>query len=261
MDELAYFAGFARSLADVAREETLPRWMEAGAARNKAGEGRFDPVTEADIAAERAIRAVIEREHPDHGVAGEEFPDRPAEGPWTWSLDPIDGTRSFVCGMPTWVTLIGLLRDGAPVLGVIDVPRLDERYIGFGDTAVLTTAGGERALRTSGCTSLADARFSATDPFLFAGDEQHAFERLRSRVRTTRYGHDGYAYARLAAGSIDLVVESGLQPYDYNALIPVIRAAGGSVGNWDGGGDMSQGRIVAAATRELFEEAVRVLAG
>jgi myo-inositol-1(or 4)-monophosphatase len=259
MEELNRYADFARTLADAARHETLPRWMDAGAARNKAGEGKFDPVTEADIAAERAIRALIEREFPDHGIAGEEFPDRPAHGPWTWSLDPIDGTRSFVCGMPTWVTLIGLLHEGEPILGAIDVPRLDERYVGYGDKAVLITATEERTLRTSGCTRLAEARFSATDPFLFAGLEQQTFERLRARVRTTRYGHDGYAYARLAAGSIDLVVESGLQPYDYNALIPVIRAAGGSVGNWEGGSDMSAGRILAAATPELFEEVLDLL--
>lgn len=260
MEDLDRYAAFAGRLADSARQETLPRWMEAGAARNKAGEGRFDPVTEADIAAEKAIRTLIERELPDHGIAGEEFPDRPTNGPWCWSLDPIDGTRSFVCGMPTWVTLIGLLRQGEPVLGLIDVPRLGERYLGYGETAVLTMPDGDRPLRTSCCTALAEARFSATDPFLFAGAEQQAFERLRAAVRTTRYGHDGYAYARLAAGSIDLVVESGLQPYDYNALIPVIRAAGGSVGNWDGDSDMRAGRIVAAATRKLFEEAVEVLA-
>ena len=261
MEDLSAYADFACTLADAARRETLSRWADAGAARNKAGEGRFDPVTEADVAAEKAIRALIEAAHPDHGIKGEEFPERTADGPWCWSLDPIDGTRSFVCGMPTWVTLIGLLRDGEPVLGVIDVPRLGERYVGFGDTAVLTTPEGDRSLRTSSCTSLAEARFSATDPFLFAGAEREAFERIRSAIRTTRYGHDGYAYARLAAGSIDLVVESGLQPYDYCALIPVIRAAGGAVGNWEGGTDMSAGRILAASSQELFDEAVAILAG
>ncbi len=253
-------AEFAMRLADAARAETLPRWRGAGAARNKAATG-FDPVTEADIASEQAMRALIERAFPDHGIAGEEGDDRPANGPYCWSLDPIDGTRSFVCGMPSWVTLIGLLENGKPVLGLIDAPRLDERYIGHGGTAMLIDSEGGHPLQTSGCTRHGEARLSATDPYMFSGAEQAAFEALRAACRTTRWGHDGYGYARLAAGSIDLVVESGLRPYDYNALVPVIRAAGGHVGNWSGGEDLGAGQIVAAATAELFDEAMRMLAG
>ena len=136
-DDPAEFVGFAQRLADAARGETLARWREAGEARNKATDGRYDPVTEADVAAEQAMRVLIERSFPDHGIAGEETAERKARSAWCWSLDPIDGTRSFVCGMPSWVTLIALLRDGEPVLGVIDAPRLRERYIGHGGSAFL----------------------------------------------------------------------------------------------------------------------------
>jgi myo-inositol-1(or 4)-monophosphatase len=257
--DLEQLADFARRLADAARTETLPRWRGAGEARNKALDGSFNPVTEADVAAERAMRALIEAEHPEHGIAAEELDDRPAAGAWVWSLDPIDGTRSFLCGIPSWVTLIGLLRDGEPVLGLIDAPRMSERYIGHGSTAWVEDAEGTHALQVSDCRWLAEARLSATDPFMFTGREAEAFERVRRGCRTTRWGHDGYAYARLAAGSIDLVIEAGLQPYDYNAVVPVIRAAGGLVGNWQGGDDLSGGAVVAAATRELFEEVVQVL--
>jgi len=257
-DDPAAFADFAIRLADAARAETLPRWRNAGAARNKATTG-YDPVTEADLAAEEAMRALIERDYPDHGIAGEESDERPANGPWCWSLDPIDGTRSFICGMPSWVTLIGLLQNGEPMLGLIDAPRVNERYLGYGATALVIDGDGEHLLRTSGCARLADSRLCATDPAMFKGSEVDAFERVRAKSRTIRYGLDGYAYARLAAGSVDLVVESGLKPYDYNALIPVIRAAGGVVGNWRGGTEMSNGQIVAAASQELFDQTVSLL--
>lgn len=259
IEDAASFADFACALADAARAQTLPRWRNAGAAENKSADGSFDPVTEADKAAEQAMRELLERQYPDHGIVGEEFAARAAEGPYSWSLDPIDGTRSFLCGMPSWVTLIALLRDGVPVLGLIDAPRLDERYLGFADTAVLTDRGGEHKLRASSCTRLADARLSATDPYMFNRGEVAAFARVRAASRTTRYGHDGYAYARLAAGSIDLVVEAGLKPYDYNALAPVIEASGGAIGNWRGGSDLGAGQVVAAASAALFDEAVGLL--
>jgi myo-inositol-1(or 4)-monophosphatase len=251
---------FALRLADAARAETMSRWANAGLPENKAAVGEeFDPVTEADREAERAMRRLIEAEYPEHGISGEEFGEKPARGPYTWSLDPVDGTRSFVCGMPSWTTLIALLDDGAPAIGVIDAPRMGEVYAGDCRDAALISAGGEAPLRTSGCRSLAEARLATTDPFLFTGSEVEAFEALRPRVRTTRYGHDAYGYARLAAGTIDLVVESGLKPHDYNALVPVVRGAGGTIGNWSGGDDLSAGQVVAAATRELFEQAVQSL--
>jgi myo-inositol-1(or 4)-monophosphatase len=247
--DLAALAVFAGSLADAARAVTLGAADRAAEDKNEGG--AYDPVTAADREAERTIRALIEAVHPEHGIAGEEFPEKAGAGRFVWSLDPIDGTRAFICGLPSWTTLIALLDEGAPVIGLIDAPALDERYLGFAD------AGG---LKASDCRRLAEARLSTTDPYLFAGAEAEAFERLRRTARLTRYGLDAYAYARLAAGSIDLVAESGLKPHDYNALIPVVRAAGGVIGNWRGENDFSDGQVLAAATAELFDEAVDLLA-
>jgi myo-inositol-1(or 4)-monophosphatase len=239
---------FAERLAEAARAETLPRWRTGCIAADKNEGGAWDPVTEADRAAERAMRRLIEAEFPDHGIQGEEYGEKAGQGPWSWSLDPIDGTRSFVCGLPSWTTLIALLEEGRPVFGIIDAPALDERYAGPGSGHA-----------TSGCTSLAEARLSTTDPYLFAGPDAEAWDRVRRRVRTTRYGLDGYGYARLASGSLDLVIESGLKPHDYNALIPVIRAAGGTIGDWEGGEDFSAGKVIAAATAQLYRAAVEAL--
>jgi myo-inositol-1(or 4)-monophosphatase len=257
--DLEALEAFARSLANASRGETLRVWGSGSSVEDKGGEGPFDPVTEGDRAAERAMRTLIEQHHPDHGIMGEEYPDRPPRGRYSWSLDPIDGTRSFICGLPTWVTLIALLDEGAPVLGLIDVPRLDELYVGLGGGAGLSSKTGTTQLAVSGCTSLAEARLSTTDPFLFTGSDAERFERLRTGARTTRYGQDGYAYARLAAGSLDLIMETELKPHDYNALIPVVRGAGGVIGDWSGGGDFSEGKVVAAASEALFDEAVRLL--
>ncbi len=252
----AELIAFAEELAAAARMETLRRWAHGCAAEDK-GNGIFDPVTEADREAERVMREMIRAHFPDHGVSGEEWGDEPGSSRWSWSLDPVDGTRSFMCRLPTWVTLIALLDGRTPVLGVIDAPVLDETYLGFAGEAWMLRKGERSAIRTSGCARLADARLSTTDPFLL--NDATAFERVRRTARVTRYGHDGYAYARLAAGSIDLVIESGLKPHDYNALIPVIAGAGGHIGDWRGGSDFAEGAVIAAATRELYDEAVALL--
>lgn len=251
---------FAGRLADAARAQTLARW-ETGCPSENKGVGSFDPVTEADREAERAMRALIEAEFPEHGISGEELPDRLSQSRFCWSLDPVDGTRSFICRLPTWVTLIALLEDGVPILGLIDAPSLNERYIGFGSTRTFRSAAGEVLLAASGCARLAEARLSTTDPFLFGAAGSSAFQRVRERARTTRYGHDGYAYARLAAGSLDLVIEAGLKPHDYNALVPVISAAGGVIADWNGGSDFTDGKVIAAATPELLAEAMEAMRG
>jgi myo-inositol-1(or 4)-monophosphatase len=223
---------FASELADAARGETLRRWGAGCAVQGKSGGLDFDPVTDADREGERAMRALIEARYPDHGIAGEEFPAKAGAGRWCWSLDPVDGTRSFICGLPMWVTLIALLDEGRPVLGVIDAPCFGERYLAAGAAATRGTASGETPLRTSGCTNLAEARISTTDPFILGEGGLEAWHRLRAEAQTSRYGLDGYGYACVAAGGLDLVVESGLKPHDYNALIPVVRAAGGHIGDW-----------------------------
>ncbi len=250
---------FASHLADAARLVTLAAAAGTIAVENKGGAGLFDPVTEADRAAEKAMRGLIEEAYPDHGFAGEEFGDNPGSSPYSWSLDPIDGTRSYTCGLPTWTTLIALLENGQPVLGIIDAPRLDERYVGDGAATWCECAGTSAALRSSGCTELGEARLSTTDPFLFSGKAQDAFSGLRRAVRTTRYGHDGYGYARVAAGTLDLVIECALKPHDYNALVPVVRGAGGVFGDWLGGTDFAAGQVIAAATPQLYEAVVEVI--
>ena len=253
------WATFASRLADCARAETLSRWRSGCAVENKAGPGSFDPVTDADREAERAMRALIEQEQPDHGILGEELGEKASRGDLCWVLDPVDGTRSFTCGLPTWVTLIALLDRGAPTFGLIDAPCLDERYYGSPDQSWLEERGRTTRLATSRCTAVGEARLSSTDPGLFSGAGAQAFARLTAQTRTVRYGHDGYAYARLAAGTLDLVVETGLQRHDYCALIPVVRGAGGAFGDWRGGEDFSSGRVIAAATPELYRAAVAVM--
>jgi myo-inositol-1(or 4)-monophosphatase len=205
------------------------------------------------------MRSLIEGRFPQHGISGEEFDERVATSSYSWSLDPIDGTRSFMCGLPTWVTLIALLSDGEPVLGLVDAPCLDELYVGTASRTSMNRAGSTATLRTSGCSRLADARLSSTDPYLFQSAAAAAFKELTNASRTVRFGHDGYAFARLAAGTLDLVVECGLKPHDYNALIPVVRGAGGMIGDWLGEADFAAGNVIAAATPELYEAAVAIM--
>jgi myo-inositol-1(or 4)-monophosphatase len=170
-------------------------------------------------------------------------------------LDPIDGTRALICGLPSWTTLVGLTEVGDIIAGFIDAPVLNELAIGLPEGSWL----GEARLRTSDCADLSDARLATTDPFLFDDAARCGFEGLRTRARVTRYGLDALAYARLAAGQIDLVAETGLKRHDWHALVPVVRGAGGVIGNWRGGDDLSGGDILAASTPRLFEEAVTTL--
>lgn len=258
-NNLKDFTSFARELALAARRETIALFEQEYTIEDKAGEGQFDPVTAADRAAEAAMRRLIDQQFPEHGVTGEELADRRADSRYCWSLDPIDGTRSYVTGFPTWTTLIALLGEGEPLLGLIDAPRLDELYVGTADGSVLECGTSISPLKTSGCSALSQARLSTTDPYLFQGSAAEAFERLRATIRMVRFGHDGYAYARLAAGCVDLVVECGLKPHDYNALMPVVRGAGGSFGDWSGGSDFAAGNVIAAATPALYEAAVTIM--
>lgn len=225
-------------------------------ADNKAGAGAFDPVTEIDRAAERALRSAIEERFPADGIEGEEYGLVRPEAARCWLLDPVDGTRALICGLPSWTTLVALMEGGEPTYGFIDAPALGELLVGVPGASRLNGA----EVQVSGCTRLAEARLSTTDPYLFAGSEAEAFARVRHAVRLTRYGLDALAYARLAAGHLDLVIESGLKRHDWAALVPVVRGAGGVVGNWQGGGNLSEGAIVAAATRQLFDEAVALIA-
>ena len=248
-------------LADAAEKETLPRFRVPLDVRNKLASG-FDPVTEGDREAERAIRAVIERSHPGHAIVGEEFGTKTGADPWTWIVDPIDGTRAFVSGLPVWGTLIGLYEDGRPHAGMMAQPFTRERYWSDGEAAWLRVGDAEpRRLATSEVEDLASATMMSVDPHLFEGAEARGWERLRGEARLTRYGCDCYAYAMVAAGHVELVVETGMQIYDIAALIPLIEHAGGVVTAWDGTSAAQGGRVVAAANPTIHAAALTVLAG
>ena len=225
------------------------------------GTGRaFDPVTEADRAAEAVMRRMIKDRLPNHGILGEEFGSERADAECVWVLDPIDGTRAFISGLPTWGTLIGLTHHGAAVRGLMHQPYLGERFLGDGKTASVRSPRGERRLHSRRSEALGDAILATTDPRLFAdGEEAERFRAIEAQVKMSRYGADCYAYCMLAAGQIDLVVEAGLKPYDIVALIPIVEGAGGVVTGWDGGPATGGGRIVAAGDRRLHEAALRLL--
>ena len=248
-------AFFAR-LSAVART-AIAAEMAAGLDADNKDSGGYDPVTEADRAAERVLRHLIEEAFPDHGIWGEEYGLTRGGASVRWSLDPVDGTRALVCGLPSWAVLVGLIEDGVHVAGMIDLPAIDERLVAV--NGVTLRNGGPVA--ASGCRTLADARWSTTDPYLFDGAEAEAVARVRSAAKVARYGLDAMAYARVATGDIDLVIESKLMPHDLDALVAVVRGAGGTFGDWDGGADFSRGRVIAAATRDLYDEAVALIAG
>ena len=229
--------------------------LNRGLACDNKQEGGFDPVTEADRAAERALRAAIEGRYPGHGITGEEFGSVRSDAPIQWSLDPVDGTRALICGLPSWAVLVGLIEKGEHVAGMIDLPAIDECLVAVGGE----TLRNGRPARSSGCRRLAEARLSTTDPNLFSGHELEAFERIRRACRLTRFGLDAMAYARVATGDLDLVIENGLKPHDYDALVAVVRGSGGHIGNWEGGEDLGGGSVVAAATHELYRQAVDLL--
>jgi histidinol phosphatase-like enzyme (inositol monophosphatase family) len=252
----------AHVLADLAGAAILPHFRRRLKVTNKSGAG-YDPVTVADRAAERAMRAAIAKQFPEHGIVGEEFAPRPGAGSHQWVLDPIDGTRAFIMGSPLWGTLIGLLVDGAPVLGVMDQPYTRERFWGVKGRAHLRGPDGStRRLKARECATLAEAVLTTTHPDLFAvRPEGAAFARVRARARMTRYGGDCYGYCLLAAGFVDIVVEAGLKPHDVVALIPIIEGAGGQITTWDNQPATDGGRILATGDRRLHAEAIALLRG
>ena len=245
-------------LADAARKETLPRFRVGADVVNKEA-GGFDPVTEGDRAAEIAIRAVIEQHFPDHGILGEEHGSVGLDREYVWVIDPIDGTRAFISGVPVWGTLIGLYRNGEAVMGLIDQPFTGERYFADGTVCRYSGPDGSKVLSVRPCESLSDAILFTTSPHLFVDGRKARFEAVQKKVRLFRYGCDCYAYALLAAGHIDLVVECGLKPYDVGGLIPVIEQAGGIITTWDGGPAENGGEIIAAGSREVYDAAMAIL--
>jgi histidinol phosphatase-like enzyme (inositol monophosphatase family) len=257
---LVDFAQFVDELATVSGDAILPFFRSALAATDKARGGVFDPVTEADRAGEAAMRQLIRRAFPHHGIVGEEFGPERAEAEYVWVLDPIDGTRAFIAGLPTWGTLIGLTRHGAPAYGLMHQPFTAERFFGDGGSAGYRSRGGERRLRVRHCGALKDATVMTTSPRLFEGAALAAYDRVEREARLARYGCDCYAYCMVAAGHVDLVIEAGLKPYDIAALIPIVEGAGGIVTDWEGRPAGGGGSVVAAGDRRVHEAALRLLA-
>ncbi len=251
---------FADALADAARTAILPYFRAEHGVEDKGGaDGFLDPVTEADKASERVMREMVERTHPSHGFLGEEFEETLSQSGYQWIVDPIDGTRAFVAGLPTWGVLIALAYEGEPILGIMDQPYLDERYRGWNSGADSVIRGARKALRTRECARLAGAICSTTDPYLFKGAEAEAFGKVRSASKLTRYGYDCYAYSMIAAGHIDCVVESGLRAFDIAALIPIVTGAGGGVCGWNGGFAAQGGRVLAYGDARVRDEALTLL--
>lgn len=261
-DLIDRLAATAHRAADAARAPSLAHFRGDGlTADNKAVGGKFDPVTRADRETEAAIRAVISAERPEDSVLGEEEAAHAGSSGLTWVIDPIDGTRAYLIGAPTWGVLIALNDGERPAIGIVDQPFVGERFWSNSHGAWWRRGGEDRAIRTRGGVALADALMCTTMPEIGTPDERSRFERVRDRVRLTRYGLDCTAYALLAAGHVDLVIEAGLQPYDVQALMPVIESAGGVIATWDGGDAQLGGRILAAGSPELHAAAMELLAG
>jgi len=251
---------FLLELNAAAAAVTLPLFRTGLEVVNKAGPDAFDPVTAADHGAEAAIRKLIAERYPSHGVIGEEYGEDRPDAEWVWVLDPVDGTRAFIAGLPLWTTLIGLRHQGRPVLGSIGQPFLDELYIGHAGGARLVAQGASRPLKVRPCPSLSGALIATTDPAIFQGPEREAWRTVRAAARLARLGCDAYAYAMVAAGTIDLVIETRLQAWDIDAAIPVIAGAGGITTDWRGRPvGPHGGRVAIAGDRACLEEALAAL--
>lgn len=251
----------AHALADAARAETLRHFRTDGLDADNKVPGAFDPVTVADRAAEEAMRAILAERRPEDGILGEEFGSVAGTSGLTWILDPIDGTRGYLSGTPTWGVLIAVADAEGPVLGLIDQPYIGERFIGGPGLAEVAGPLGRRALKARAPRPLSEAILFTTFPEVGTEAEGAAFRRVADQVRLTRYGMDCYAYALVASGQIDLVIEAGLQSYDIAAPIAVIEAAGGIVTDWEGGPVHAGGRALAAANRDIHTAALELLAG
>lgn len=259
-NQLDISVDFMRRIAQAAAAETLPRFRARGAVANKLA-GGFDPVTEADREAERAIRRLINDAFPDHGVLGEEHGSENISSRHVWVIDPIDGTRAFISGLPVWGTLVGLTVDGDAVSGLMSQPFTGELFYANASGSHYEGPGGPRKLETRKTTNLNEATLFTTTPALFQGEMRKRYDRLEAMVQLARYGTDCYAFAMVASGSVDLVADPGLKPYDIVALIPIIEKAGGMITTFEGGPAENGGDILAAGTPELHEAAMAVLRG
>jgi myo-inositol-1(or 4)-monophosphatase len=255
------FAAFVERLGDAASEAILPFFRTALGMEDKNRGGAFDPVTEADRAAESAMRRMIEATFPTHGIVGEEFGSSRENAEYVWVLDPIDGTKAFISGLPTWGVLIGLLHRGHPCYGMMVQPFTGERFVGDGTRSTwrgrgLRSAQETRRLTSRSCATLKEATVMTTSPLLYKDAKLDTLRRVESEARLVRYGVDCYAFAMLATGFVDCVLETGVQPYDVVALIPIVQGAGGILTSWEGGDASKGGDVIASGDKRLHEEAL-----
>lgn len=249
----------AHEMADAARAAILPLFRVTGLDTTNKLEGGFDPVTAADHAAERAMREVLARRRPMDAILGEEFGAQEGTSGLTWVLDPIDGTRAFISGTPTWGVLIAVSDETGPLFGIVDQPYIGERFEGGFGRATLTGPHGTMPLRSSATAALAEAKLFTTFPEVGTEQERAGFNAVAAHARLTRYGMDCYAYALVAMGQADLVIEAGLNAYDIQGPMAVVAAAGGIVTDWTGGPAHQGGRVLAAANATLHAEALELL--
>jgi len=263
-EEIKEYSSFLNSLADAAAQTTLPMFKKPLEVTNK---GRkldldYDPVTQADRQAEDSIPRLIKNRYPDHNILGEEHgaeqnSSSDKDRQYTWVIDPIDGTRAYICGIPTWGTLIALNDGERPFIGMLDQPYLKERYMGSAKGAYLNN----NIIYSRACTEISKATVSTTDPtqFFATSEDANAFFRVADKAQLVRNGYDCYAYVMVAAGFMDVVIESGLEPYDIQALIPIVEGSGGVITGWDGGTASNGGQVVASATAKLHEQVLDLL--
>jgi histidinol phosphatase-like enzyme (inositol monophosphatase family) len=250
---------FAHTLADAAGHVIRPYFRKRIEIIDK-GKGAFDPVTEADRRAEEVIGELIAKTYPEDGVLGEEYGEKQGSSGYRWLIDPIDGTRAFIVGITLWGTLIALEHKGKPVIGILDQPILNERFVGAGGKATLTTPEATVALRTRACERLADAVVTTTHPYAYFTPEQmNLFDHLSRKARMSRFHGDCYSYGVLAMGFVDLVVEADLKPWDTAALIPIVEGAGGMITDWKGAPVLGGGSVIAAGDARVHAEAVKLL--
>ncbi len=251
---------FLERLAEIASASILPHFRRQFIVESK-DERRFDPVTIADKAAEQAIRDEIAATYPNHGIVGEEFGTIAADAETVWVIDPIDGTRSFISGLPVWGVLIGLVENGKPSLGLMAQPFTGERYFGDCTSAHYSGPGGPRQLHTRNCAAIDEAVIFTTSPHQFSATDLTAYHRVEKEARLARYGTDCYAYCMVASGFVDAVIESELQPFDILPLIPIIEGAGGIVTDWQGNPPPDSGQIVASGDARLHDRILARLTG
>ena len=244
----------ARIIADKARAISLPASRLVFDYSNKNTKGVFDPVTQTDKAVEKLLRQYIYKAFPNDTIIGEEYGQSSGNNDWSWCIDPIDGTRAFIAGIPVWSTLIAINYQNEPIIGVIDFPALKERYVGDTHKAWRENKAGRTIITTKTCAQLNDAILSCTEPMaMFSPGQSAAYEMIRRTSRFTRLGLDAYAFALIASGRIDIIIEAGLAPYDIQAHIPIIKGAGGTITDWHGGNAKDGGAIVCVGDPALLQ--------